>query len=146
MSFFFFFFRSRNGIMFFFFFSSRRRHTRFDCDWSSDVCSSDLGQAGQWGSDLTQPDRDVLAGLLAELHLATPAVAALAPRRGLELHERATLETALAELDRPWSGGPLGEFARRELAAKADLVAGWLATFDSLAAHVTDSSPGVVVT
>src|SRR2546430_7666729 len=27
----------------FFFFSSRRRHTRFDCDWSSDVCCSDLG-------------------------------------------------------------------------------------------------------
>src|SRR2546430_16421990 len=26
----------------FFFFSSRRRHTIFDCDWSSDVCSSDL--------------------------------------------------------------------------------------------------------
>src|SRR5260370_37068633 len=25
----------------FFFFSSRRRHTRFKCDWSSDVCSSD---------------------------------------------------------------------------------------------------------
>src|SRR6516165_11900505 len=25
-----------------FFFSSRRRHTRFDCDRSSDVCSSDL--------------------------------------------------------------------------------------------------------
>src|SRR2546430_14654906 len=29
---------------FLFFFSSRRRHTRFDCDWSSDVCSSDLYQ------------------------------------------------------------------------------------------------------
>src|SRR2546430_3965689 len=29
----------------FFFFSSRRRHTRFDCDWSSDVCSSDLALA-----------------------------------------------------------------------------------------------------
>src|SRR5438270_6038325 len=29
-------------ILFGFFFSSRRRHTRFDCDWSSDVCSSDL--------------------------------------------------------------------------------------------------------
>src|SRR5256886_16204823 len=28
--------------MIYFFFSSRRRHTRFDCDWSSDVCSSDL--------------------------------------------------------------------------------------------------------
>src|SRR2546430_6601220 len=29
-------------VLVFFFFSSRRRHTRFDCDWSSDVCSSDL--------------------------------------------------------------------------------------------------------
>src|SRR4030066_191230 len=27
---------------FYFFFSIRRRHTRFKCDWSSDVCSSDL--------------------------------------------------------------------------------------------------------
>src|SRR2546430_11798449 len=31
----------------FFFFSSRRRHTRFDCDWSSDVCSSDLDDVKQ---------------------------------------------------------------------------------------------------
>src|SRR5205085_7685000 len=31
----------------FFFFSSRRRHTIFDCDWSSDVCSSDLGNVVQ---------------------------------------------------------------------------------------------------
>src|SRR5207237_5776025 len=30
-------------LVFYFFFSSRRRHTRFKCDWSSDVCSSDLG-------------------------------------------------------------------------------------------------------
>src|SRR5438132_14253035 len=29
-------------VLFFFFFSSRRRHTRSLCDWSSDVCSSDL--------------------------------------------------------------------------------------------------------
>src|SRR6266568_6388835 len=29
-------------IVFVFFFSSRRRHTRWNCDWSSDVCSSDL--------------------------------------------------------------------------------------------------------
>src|SRR2546427_3436473 len=32
-------------LLFFFFFSSRRRHTRFDCDWSSDVCSSDLSSS-----------------------------------------------------------------------------------------------------
>src|SRR5256886_12077469 len=35
-----------------FFFSSRRRHTRFDCDWSSDVCSSDLAVA------VAQPTRE----------------------------------------------------------------------------------------
>src|SRR5438034_8337148 len=29
-------------VLFVFFFSSRRRHTRSLCDWSSDVCSSDL--------------------------------------------------------------------------------------------------------
>src|SRR5437763_13694555 len=31
------------GIMIVFFFSSRRRHTSYIGDWSSDVCSSDLG-------------------------------------------------------------------------------------------------------
>src|SRR5689334_10892385 len=31
-------------LFFFFFFSSRRRHTRWNCDWSSDVCSSDLDE------------------------------------------------------------------------------------------------------
>src|SRR5215208_8116906 len=29
------------------FFSSRRRHTRWPRDWSSDVCSSDLGRRGR---------------------------------------------------------------------------------------------------
>src|SRR5438034_11138792 len=32
----------RHLVDYFFFFSSRRRHTRSLCDWSSDVCSSDL--------------------------------------------------------------------------------------------------------
>src|SRR5690242_21578671 len=32
---------------FFFFFSSRRRHTRLTCDWSSDVCSSDLPRSAR---------------------------------------------------------------------------------------------------
>src|SRR5689334_558757 len=31
-----------NDIICAFFISSRRRHTRWNCDWSSDVCSSDL--------------------------------------------------------------------------------------------------------
>src|SRR2546430_6728519 len=41
-----------------FFFSSRRRHTRFDCDWSSDVCSSDL-DARLAGEDRLAPPQQV---------------------------------------------------------------------------------------
>src|SRR3712207_9190576 len=36
--------------MFLFFFSSRRRHTRYWRDWSSDVCSSDLGLPNDGGA------------------------------------------------------------------------------------------------
>src|SRR2546430_7073165 len=45
-------------ILVFFFFSSRRRHTRFDCDWSSDVCSSDLSNETEAGTE-TLRKRDV---------------------------------------------------------------------------------------
>src|SRR6185369_4192073 len=41
--------------LFFFFFSSRRRHTRFKCDWSSDVCSSDLNMIGRQMGEATSP-------------------------------------------------------------------------------------------
>src|SRR2546430_17624187 len=58
-------------LTFFFFFSSRRRHTRFDCDWSSDVCSSDLLRADDVRADHAlhhlevahAPDRDALVEL-----------------------------------------------------------------------------------
>src|SRR5688572_32757480 len=60
-----------------FFFSSRRRHTRFDCDWSSDVCSSDLAlgtaQTLAWGTTYYLPA--VLANsMAAELGVGTAAV------------------------------------------------------------------------
>src|SRR5256885_8491065 len=39
-----------------FFFSSRRRHTRLQGDWSSDVCSSDLGRrSARAAIDATAP-------------------------------------------------------------------------------------------
>src|SRR2546430_13494217 len=49
----------------FFFFSSRRRHTRFDCDWSSDVCSSDLR-----GSNFEALAESVAAGRIPNAELA----------------------------------------------------------------------------
>src|SRR5438034_5176683 len=41
--------------MLYFFFSSRRRHTRSLCDWSSDVCSSDLMELLAWGNTAMEP-------------------------------------------------------------------------------------------
>src|SRR3954464_379455 len=49
--------------LYFFFFSSRRRHTRLSCDWSSDVCSSDLFRVAV----LVLHDRVRLAELGSEL-------------------------------------------------------------------------------
>src|SRR6267143_4254367 len=56
-----------------FFFSSRRRHTRWNCDWSSDVCSSDLAQPGGWcrflarNARLHPPDRGAKSERLTRL-------------------------------------------------------------------------------
>src|SRR5207253_4591970 len=71
-----------------FFFSSRRRHTRWPRDWSSDVCSSDLGDPreekgtatvalkkpgdplpGLLVSDMTRDQRELVDKVLADLLL-----------------------------------------------------------------------------
>src|SRR5260221_156862 len=46
------------AMLLFFFFSSRRRHTRSLCDWSSDVCSSDLDRA-EWLPSLSGRERQL---------------------------------------------------------------------------------------
>src|SRR5438270_3335262 len=71
------FFLSRMMFCFlFFFFSSRRRHTRFDCDWSSDVCSSDL--MARAGALYMVEHVDFLGGDPAIPIAAAPLVKALA--------------------------------------------------------------------
>src|SRR3989475_3525669 len=78
-----------NSFFFFFFFSSRRRHTRFDYDWSSDVCSSDLLVGRRVDGGLFQVLGGVReAGADAVLHgigadLVQAARALLHARRGL---------------------------------------------------------------
>src|SRR2546428_11964460 len=52
--------------MLFFFFSSRRRHTRSDRDWSSDVCSSDLGGRVRLGARRAKRlEQELLGAILA---------------------------------------------------------------------------------
>src|SRR5437764_9500562 len=48
-----------------FFFSSRRRHTRYIGDWSSDVCSSDLGTP----APIIQRLNTEVVGILNELEV-----------------------------------------------------------------------------
>src|SRR5260221_13306207 len=62
----------------FFFFSSRRRHTRSLCDWSSDVCSSDLEIAGPEPVQIE--------------------MAARGPKKYYELHRRLSEQDARAHL------------------------------------------------
>src|SRR6266581_6352221 len=84
------------------FFSSRRRHTRWTGDWSSDVCSSDLGPAHVGGGTRGHrlPQRRGAAG-------ATRATRG----RGLPLQHLPTRHPReLAPLER----GAYGAVARRE--------------------------------
>src|SRR5215211_8046846 len=95
-------------IFFFFFFSSRRRHTRSLCDWSSDVCSSDI-----------EPPRDrVFDDLARELRerQVVPALIGSAERshgvtRLLKAlrHEAPTLKETRARLGVSDNGAPLAQ-------------------------------------
>src|SRR5256886_4623316 len=69
-----------------FFFSSRRRHTRFDCDWSSDVCSSDLTSA----TALRTPSFRAVADVYGTPNLFRASVAIrVRPARGPAVDNRA---------------------------------------------------------
>src|SRR6266480_1146640 len=94
--FFFFFFSIVVVFSCFFFFSSRRRHTIFTCDWSSDVCSSDLFGNDFAGFESHEP-AEVWLGLaqsVADLahQLAAPGGGDLLP----------LLECGLRPLNRPF--------------------------------------------
>src|SRR5438309_5525550 len=58
-----------------FFFSSRRRHTRWNCDWSSDVCYSDLADEARIpGGSALAVDRVVFSRGVEARVLAHPNV------------------------------------------------------------------------
>jgi spectinomycin phosphotransferase len=103
------------------------------------------GRAGEFG-DADPAERAAVVALLAELHRATPAVAAVARSVGLELPGRGHIEAGLRDVDETWSGGPLAEPARRVLAERASDVAELLALADRLAANVAERRGDWVVT
>src|SRR5690606_6307098 len=80
-----------------FFFSSRRRHTRFSRDWSSDVCSSDLGLERRGPVVPAHP----LGQPAAVLHVVDPA-----QREGHEEHHRGDREQRRHGEHGAGGGGP----------------------------------------
>src|SRR5438132_9143009 len=64
---------------FFFFFSSRRRHTRSLCDWSSDVCSSDLWRLRR----KTQEDKESIGGQPGGRGQGTPRAGRMSDEKDL---------------------------------------------------------------
>src|SRR5689334_25186382 len=72
-----------------FFFSSRRRHTRWNCDWSSDVCSSDLFRLA------TSPSRSFLNTTFNE----TPSSQAREGRASVMIHPLDAASLGIAEGD-----------------------------------------------
>src|SRR6266480_7093999 len=107
-----FFFERYKLYCFVFFFSSRRRHTRLTCDWSSDVCSSDLQVfhiAATHGVDATRilgrrvaREREQVAHDL-RIGLAVEAVA-LDRARGARLVEQRALNRPPARAVGPEQG------------------------------------------
>src|SRR5688572_31178683 len=84
-------FLSVNTTFALFFFSSRRRHTRFDCDWSSDVCSSDL----------------VTRALVVEWHAASEADPRIVELRTALAHHGLAQSRPLRPLRRSTTAGSL---------------------------------------
>src|SRR5260221_6329616 len=87
----------------FFFFSSRRRHTRSLCDWSSDVCSSDLSSTPRPSHRLCPPVRAAhhrrsaaLVHFLMEAWASPRAVVVCA-----DGHDRRLHGTEMVRVDRP---------------------------------------------
>src|SRR2546430_8474279 len=92
-----------NGtFLMFFFFSSRRRHTRFDCDWSSDVCSSDLE---------LRPIKVNAVAIKGFTETEVPALAELARRKPYVVR---FIEFMPLDADGSWRNDEIGRASCRE--------------------------------
>src|SRR3990167_10305527 len=85
-----------------YFFSSRRRHTRFDCDWSSDVCSSDLRREAIAKAKLKKND---IAQVFEAIAIAHGVIGICAPEELVLQNLRNLYITALRDEEEDRSAG-----------------------------------------
>src|SRR5436190_15902381 len=93
---------SSKKFRFAFFFSSRRRHTRSLCDWSSDVCSSDLVGTGCGCIALALATEGRFDRVIAVER--SPAAAALARENVALVRPRTRVEIREGDLLAPLAG------------------------------------------
>ena len=104
------------------------------------------GEPGTFG-EYAPADRRAVAALVGRLHAASGRVPAGLPQTAdLRIPSRASLEVALAQIDRPWTSGPWAEPARVLLAGRAAEMAERLAGHDAVAARVVETRPRWAVT
>jgi spectinomycin phosphotransferase len=89
-------------------------------------------------------ERARVAELVGRLHAAMPLSAVR--RWDFAIPARAPLRSALADLDRPWSGGPYAEPTRTLLAATGTSIRARFRRYDALVAHLTVAPDPWVVT
>jgi spectinomycin phosphotransferase len=103
------------------------------------------GEAGVFGRYDDEARQDVL-GLIAELHLATTAAGSGVRTAGLGVPGRHHVESALREVDEPWTGGPFSERAREAIRDCRGELAELLALADRLSADAQTCGGNWVVT
>src|SRR6266487_5269160 len=109
------------SMLFFFFFSSRRRHTRWTGDWSSDVCSSDLGLLAEDARDVFRGQIGAVRGGDAEVarHVLEAIGLEVARAHVVELGEDPGVhDVPAADPVAPVADGPLGDLHARGIAAE----------------------------
>lgn len=90
---------------------------RLDERWASSLSPWVDGRPGAWGDRRSGAERRAVLDLLVELHRTPPEVTPAVQVDEVEVQALDGLEAALADLEGPWTAGPLGERARRRLAA-----------------------------
>ena len=103
------------------------------------------GEAGIFGQYDDDGRRAVLE-LIAELHLATTAAGTGVRTAGLGVPGRHLVDSALREVDEPWTGGPLSERAREAVRDCRGELAELLALADRLSADAQTRGGNWVVT
>jgi len=99
--------------------------------------------SGEFGEHRTMTERAAVVDTLVRLHRQPPLTARTSRP---EVPYRASLEKALADLDRPWASGPYAERARAGLAGYAADIRQRLDEFDRLAERVLAAGATPVLT